>query len=108
MKLIRWMPSTARETKNPIRHRARKRPRLRRLPERDIGAKTAPNEKARMKTPLSLESRNRCEARLGELSQADMTNLTEFAEHRFVAQGVNPVNPLAAEHVTQRALAAIL
>jgi hypothetical protein len=42
---------------------------------------------------------------LSELSHADITNLTEFAEHRLAAQGVNPS---AGDDVTQRALAAIL
>jgi len=58
-----------------------------------------------MKTPLSLECSARCKVRLSELSQADITNLTEFAEHRLAAQGVNPS---AGEDVTQRALTAIL
>ena len=58
-----------------------------------------------MKTPLSLESRARCEVRLSELSQADITKLTEFARHRLAAQGLNAS---AAEDATQRALAAIL
>ncbi len=58
-----------------------------------------------MKTPLSLESRALCEVRLSELTHRDITNLTEFAEHRLAANGLTP---LAAEDVTQQGLAAIL
>jgi hypothetical protein len=58
-----------------------------------------------MKTPLRVECRARCEVRLNELSPADITNLTEFAERRLAAKGQNPS---AGEDVTQRALVAIL
>jgi len=58
-----------------------------------------------MKTPSTVESRALCAVRLGELSQVDINNLTEFAERRLAAQGQNPT---AGEDVTQRALAAIL
>jgi hypothetical protein len=46
-----------------------------------------------------------CEIRLGELLPVDITNLTEFAERRLAAAGLNPAS---GEDVTQRALAAIL
>jgi hypothetical protein len=58
-----------------------------------------------MKAPLSLESRTRCEVRLSELTQTDITNLTEFAERRLAVTGLNPS---AGQDVTQRALSAIL
>ncbi len=58
-----------------------------------------------MKTPFRVECRARCEVRLNELSPADITNLTEFAERRLAAKGLNPS---AGEDVTQRALVAIL
>ncbi len=58
-----------------------------------------------MRTPLSLECKVRCEVRLNELSAADIANLTEFAERRLAALGLNPS---AAEDATQRALMAIL
>lgn len=46
-----------------------------------------------------------CEARLNELSQSDITNLTEFAERTLAGKGLNPA---AGEDVTQRSLALIL
>jgi hypothetical protein len=58
-----------------------------------------------MKIHASSDSRTRCEVRLGELEQADIANLTKFAERRLAAQGLNPT---AGEDATQRALAAIL
>ena len=58
-----------------------------------------------MRSPFSVESRVRCEVRLNELSPADLANLTEFAERRLVALGLNPS---AGDDATQHALMAIL
>lgn len=58
-----------------------------------------------MNTPISPEFRGRCDERLNELSQSDLVNLTEFAECRLAALGLNPT---AGEDVSQRALMAIL
>jgi hypothetical protein len=58
-----------------------------------------------MKTSLSVGHRALCEARLCELNKVDMNNLTEFAERRLAAAGLNPA---AGEDVIQRAMVAIL
>lgn len=58
-----------------------------------------------MKTPINQGVRAGCEARIDELLPVDINKLTEFAEHRLAAQGLNPN---AGEDVTQRALMAIL
>jgi hypothetical protein len=58
-----------------------------------------------MKVPISPEYRVQCDVRLGELSRTDLINLTEFAERRLSAQGLDPS---AGEDVSQRALMAIL
>jgi len=54
---------------------------------------------------MGLESRVLCEVRLGELTEKDIANLTEFARHRLAAQGLTGS---AADDATQRALVAIL
>lgn len=58
-----------------------------------------------MKTPISPECRVRCEARLAELTRADLITLAEFAEHRLASQGLDPS---LGEDVSQRALLTIL
>jgi hypothetical protein len=58
-----------------------------------------------MNNPLPTEYHAGCEARLNELLQSDITNLTEFAERTLAGQGLNPA---AGEDVTQRSLALIL
>lgn len=76
-----------------------------RLPSAPIAPAVTRQTKLRMKTPECLEIRKLTEARLNELQTADITNLTEFAERRLSAMGLNPVT---GADVTQRALAAIL
>jgi hypothetical protein len=58
-----------------------------------------------MKTQSNEAHRALCDVRLGEISQTDITNLTEFAERRLVAMGLNPSD---GEDVCQLALTAIL
>ena len=58
-----------------------------------------------MKAPTSPEFHVRWEARLAELTRADLTTLAEFAEYRLASQGLDPS---AGEDVSQRALLTIL
>ena len=58
-----------------------------------------------MSTPFGLELARLCKARLGEITDADIAALTEFAERRLVEIGVPPSY---GEDVTQRALHAVL
>ncbi len=58
-----------------------------------------------MSPPYSPEYKVLCEARLGEITEADCADLTEFAECRLVAVGAPPS---CGEDVTQRAFHAVL
>ena len=58
-----------------------------------------------MSTPFGPELARLCKARLGEITDADIAALTEFAERRLVEIGVPPS---CGEDVTQRALYAVL
>ncbi len=58
-----------------------------------------------MSPPYSPEYKVLCEARLGEITEADCADLTEFAECRLVAVGAPPA---CGEDVTQRAFHAVL
>jgi hypothetical protein len=58
-----------------------------------------------MKAPYSLELVGLCETRLEEITRADSTDLTEFAEHRLMSVGISPSS---GEDVTQRAFQLVL
>jgi hypothetical protein len=58
-----------------------------------------------MNTPFGPELVRLCQARFGEITDADIAALTEFAERRLVEIGVPPS---CGEDVTQRALHAVL
>ena len=58
-----------------------------------------------MNPPSNGEVRAGCEARLSELEQTDIANLTQFAEYRLANAGLPPS---AGEDVTQCALLAML
>ena len=58
-----------------------------------------------MNSPFSPEYKALCEARLGEITEADCASLTEFAECRLVAAGGPPA---WGEDVTQRAFQKVL
>ena len=58
-----------------------------------------------MSTPFGLELVRLCKVRLGEITDADIAALTEFAERRLVEIGASSS---CGEDVTQRALHAVL
>ena len=58
-----------------------------------------------MSSPFSPEYKALCEARLGEITEADCADLTDFAERRLVAAGAPPS---CGEDVTHRAFHAVL